>query len=84
MPWREIRLVSNMIVLCYFHISSFRYLSHRFHGKGSGKLKTEKRRKKLDQEQVCVSNKFLICVICLFKNIDFDFYVNISFKMYAT
>ena len=32
---------------------AFRDLSHRFHGKGSGKLKTEKRKKKLEQESVC-------------------------------
>ena len=32
------------------HKEAFRYLSHRFHGKGSGKAKTEKRHKKLDQE----------------------------------
>ncbi|XP_063801205.1 U4/U6.U5 tri-snRNP-associated protein 1 [Pseudophryne corroboree] len=29
---------------------AFRQLSHRFHGKGSGKMKTEKRMKKLDEE----------------------------------
>ena len=32
---------------------AFRYLSHRFHGKGSGKKKTEKRMKKVEEEQVC-------------------------------
>ena len=26
---------------------AFRFLSHKFHGKGSGKMKTEKRNKKL-------------------------------------
>ena len=31
---------------------AFRYLSHRFHGKGSGKRKTEKRSKKVEMEQV--------------------------------
>ena len=31
---------------------AFRQLSHRFHGKGSGKKKTEKRGKKLDEEHV--------------------------------
>ena len=30
--------------------SNFRYLSHRFHGKGSGKIKTEKRMKKIMEE----------------------------------
>uniref|UniRef100_A0A5F4VYQ6 Spliceosome associated factor 1, recruiter of U4/U6.U5 tri-snRNP n=1 Tax=Callithrix jacchus TaxID=9483 RepID=A0A5F4VYQ6_CALJA len=29
---------------------AFRQLSHRFHGKGSGKMKTERRMKKLDEE----------------------------------
>src|SRR5277367_1829265 len=31
---------------------AFRALSHRFHGKGSGKKKTEKRMKKAEEEQV--------------------------------
>ncbi|KAK6181096.1 hypothetical protein SNE40_009028 [Patella caerulea] len=31
---------------------AFRQLSHRFHGKGSGKKKTEKRNKKLEEEQL--------------------------------
>ncbi|XP_014749544.1 PREDICTED: U4/U6.U5 tri-snRNP-associated protein 1 [Sturnus vulgaris] len=31
-------------------IMAFRQLSHRFHGKGSGKMKTERRMKKLDEE----------------------------------
>lgn len=41
---------------------AFRQLSHRFHGKGSGKKKTEKRQKKVEEEQVLFyseSNKFL-------------------------
>ncbi len=29
---------------------AFRYLSHKFHGKGSGKMKTEKRMKKVMEE----------------------------------
>ena len=33
---------------------AFRQLSHRFHGKGSGKKKTEKRSKKMDEDNVCV------------------------------
>lgn len=32
---------------------AFRYLSHRFHGKGSGKKKTEKRIQKFQEEMVC-------------------------------
>lgn len=35
---------------------AFRQLSHRFHGKGSGKRKTEKRYKKLEEEQVSIQN----------------------------
>jgi len=31
---------------------AFRYLSHRFHGKGSGKKKLEKRIKKIEEDQV--------------------------------
>lgn len=34
---------------------AFRQLSHRFHGKGSGKKKTEKRMKKLEEENVSKS-----------------------------
>lgn len=30
---------------------AFKYLSHQFHGKGSGKLKTEKRLKRIDDER---------------------------------
>ncbi|MBN3282951.1 SNUT1 protein, partial [Polyodon spathula] len=33
---------------------AFRQLSHRFHGKGSGKIKTERRMKKLEEEAVSV------------------------------
>lgn len=31
---------------------AFRYLSHKFHGKGSGKIKTEKREKKFKEERL--------------------------------
>ena len=30
---------------------AFKYLSHQFHGKGSGKAKTEKRLKKMEDEK---------------------------------
>ncbi len=33
-------------------LQAFRQLSHRFHGKGSGKMKTERRMKKLEEEAV--------------------------------
>ena len=33
---------------------AFRQLSHRFHGKGSGKKKTEKRSKKMEEDNVSV------------------------------
>ena len=31
---------------------AFRYLSHKFHGKGSGKMKTEKRMKKIQEDSL--------------------------------
>jgi len=31
---------------------AFRYMSHKFHGKGSGKLKSEKRQKKMEEEHL--------------------------------
>merc|ERR1711879_288582 len=31
---------------------AFRFLSHKFHGKGSGKLKTEKRHRKVQEEKL--------------------------------
>ncbi len=36
---------------------AFRLLSHRFHGKGSGKKKTEKRAKKQLEEEVNINSK---------------------------
>lgn len=39
---------------------AFRQLSHRFHGKGSGKKKTEKRGKKLEEEHVSTMSRVLI------------------------
>lgn len=42
---------------------AFRYLSHKFHGKGSGKNKTEKRMKKL-QEEAVRDISFCFKVIC--------------------
>ena len=32
-------------------VSAFKHLSHQFHGKGSGKVKTEKRLKKIEDEK---------------------------------
>lgn len=40
---------------------AFRQLSHRFHGKGSGKKKTEKRAKQHEQEQVSFCFYFVLC-----------------------
>jgi hypothetical protein len=37
-----------------FIFSDFRYLSHKFHGKGPGKNKVEKRMKKNEQEGVSI------------------------------
>ena len=48
---------------------AFRYLSHRFHGKGSGKMKTEKRQKKWEQEQVNVVFVSMIIFFFIDKNI---------------
>jgi U4/U6.U5 tri-snRNP-associated protein 1 len=42
---------------------AFRMLSHRFHGKGSGKKKTEKRMKKIEEDQVDITDATVI--ICL-------------------
>ncbi len=36
---------------------AFRFLSHRFHGKASGKKKTEKRAKKQVEEEVNINMK---------------------------
>ncbi len=48
---------------------AFRQLSHRFHGKGSGKRKQEKRAKKLEQDNVSVKagscKKVPKCLSCL-------------------
>ena len=38
-----------MILFCV--LQAFKYLSHQFHGKGSGKAKTEKRLKKIEDEK---------------------------------
>lgn len=45
---------------------AFRQLSHRFHGKGSGKMKTERRMKKLDEEAVgaCGDTGWLPDLVC--------------------
>ena len=42
---------------------AFRYLSHRFHGKGSGLKKTEKRSKKLEEEYVSTQRQYKSPVI---------------------
>ena len=36
---------------------AFRQLSHRFHGKGSGKKKTEKRQKKIEEANVSMQEE---------------------------
>jgi len=41
---------------------AFRYLSHRFHGKGSGKKKLEKRIKKAEEDQVM---NLLVCFLLI-------------------
>ena len=47
---------------------AFRQLSHRFHGKGSGKKKTEKRSKKVEEELVRIDCFLLFLVKQLFRN----------------
>ena len=37
---------------------AFRHLSHKFHGKGSGKLKSEKRAKKQKDEKMVILTRF--------------------------
>ena len=38
---------------------AFKHLSHQFHGKGSGKMKTEKRLKKIEEEKKAASKSLL-------------------------
>lgn len=45
------RSISLVIIQCGVNLP-YRYLSHKFHGKGSGKNKTEKRMKKWKEELV--------------------------------
>ena len=42
-----------LLLFCY---KAFRHMSHKFHGKGSGRKKTEKRVKKLQEEFVSYNN----------------------------
>jgi len=46
---------------------AFRYLSHRFHGKGSGKKKLEKRIKKSEEDQVLNSYLCLFVSVILYR-----------------
>jgi hypothetical protein len=41
-------------------LSNFRYLSHKFHGKGPGKSKVEKRMKKNEQEGVSIGPNLIV------------------------
>jgi len=43
---------------------AFRYLSHRFHGKGSGKKKLEKRIKKAEEDHVMNIFLHILLIIC--------------------
>ena len=58
---------------------AFRYLSHKFHGKIPGKMKTEKRSKKIQEEavslQFVVELKIEICVL-LWDFLDSSFFVS--------
>ena len=42
---------------------AFRYLSHRFHGKGSGKKKLEKRIKKSEEDHVSSLCLFVLVIL---------------------
>jgi hypothetical protein len=63
-----LELHGNMVSFCRtlkcsdFNVllSNFRYLSHKFHGKGPGKNKVEKRMKKNEQEGVSISPNLVI------------------------
>jgi len=54
---------------------AFRYLSHRFHGKGSGKKKLEKRIKKSEEDQVINSTLFVSVTLYCFQINFFNFFV---------
>jgi len=46
---------------------AFRYLSHRFHGKGSGKKKLEKRIKKSEEDHVInLQHLYQLVIFCYF------------------
>lgn len=49
----SIRILSMTV---HLFSQAFRYMSHKFHGRGSGKKKTEKRMKKLQEEHVSASS----------------------------
>lgn len=51
---------------------AFRYLSHKFHGKGPGKNKIEKRLKKIEQEVVSVVVKIEYCKYLMSRLISVD------------
>lgn len=38
---------------------AFRILSHKFHGKGSGKNKVDKKRRKIEQEKVIIDIQYI-------------------------
>lgn len=72
--------------LCVLYPQAFRQLSHRFHGKGSGKMKTERRMKKLDEEAVGLwrlgALHFGCCrIFCLHPCADFTLALQLLKKM---
>ena len=48
----EIQLANLKTIYLFVFILFLRHLSHKFHGKGSGKLKSEKRAKKQEDKMV--------------------------------
>lgn len=50
---------------------AFRYLSHKFHGKGPGKNKIEKRLKKSEQEGVSLRMRYRFCYAMYLRSISY-------------
>ena len=58
------RLIGTCFLEQYFLFlpQAFRYMSHKFHGKASGKMKSEKRNKKHQEEMVSYLRKTSHCI----------------------
>ena len=49
-----------VVVMESFGLQAFRHMSHKFHGKSSGKKKTDKRIKRMKEEMVFDAFHFII------------------------